>query len=160
MSSNFRHRTCTLGLSHFPMKWILLELMYVTTELLLNSTNMTKQPNKNVGAISLIVTNGSTICCWPPNLTGCTLISFISWQELNNRREHSFKRPNKRRGSIFRYHLFLPKVILGVVLFATCPCLCYTIWLLYFILSDDGWCLTYFYILFRWYVGSYSADIN
>ena len=28
------------------MKWILLELMYVTTEVLLNSTNMTKQPNK------------------------------------------------------------------------------------------------------------------
>ena len=55
------------------MKWILLELMYVATEPLLNSTNMTKQPNKNVGAISFIVTNGSTICYRPPNQKGTLL---------------------------------------------------------------------------------------
>ena len=37
-----------LGLGDFPMEWILLELIYVITELLKKSTNVTKQPSKNV----------------------------------------------------------------------------------------------------------------
>lgn len=54
MASDFRNGTCTLallGLSHFAMKWILLQLICVITELLIRSTNMTRQPNKNVSAI-------------------------------------------------------------------------------------------------------------